>query len=220
MFKALTSICLSLSFTPMWISILFPHHDWTEVAIQVRILILNDFHSSWPFLWNPRHCWDLFFFFFNLVYRVPARISNVCPFCFHFTACLCDLVLIQITPGFPMSVPFACILLPAFVIWSWFRLPYRYNFHFSDWLSVPVEQCSFKLCMNFQTMGSNEILEPSIPSEVSQEEKHKYCILTHIYGTQKDGNDDPTCKAAKRHRCKEQTCGLCGRRRGWDDLRD
>ena len=24
----------------------------------------------------------------------------------------------------------------------------------------------------------------------------------------------------KRHRCKEQTFGLCGRRRGWDDLRD
>ena len=23
----------------------------------------------------------------------------------------------------------------------------------------------------------------------------------------------------KRHRCKEQTVGLCGRRRGWDDLR-
>ena len=23
----------------------------------------------------------------------------------------------------------------------------------------------------------------------------------------------------KRHRCKEQTFGLCGRRRGWDDLR-
>jgi len=24
----------------------------------------------------------------------------------------------------------------------------------------------------------------------------------------------------KRHRCKEQTFGLCGRRRGWDDLRE
>ena len=24
----------------------------------------------------------------------------------------------------------------------------------------------------------------------------------------------------KRHRCKEQTVGLCGRRRGWDDLRE
>ena len=24
----------------------------------------------------------------------------------------------------------------------------------------------------------------------------------------------------KRHRCKEQTFGLCGRMRGWDDLRE
>ena len=24
----------------------------------------------------------------------------------------------------------------------------------------------------------------------------------------------------KRHRCKEQSFGLCGRRRGWDDLRE
>ena len=24
----------------------------------------------------------------------------------------------------------------------------------------------------------------------------------------------------KRHRCVEQSFGLCGRRRGWDDLRD
>ena len=24
----------------------------------------------------------------------------------------------------------------------------------------------------------------------------------------------------KRHRCKEQNFGLCGRRRGWDDLRE
>ena len=24
----------------------------------------------------------------------------------------------------------------------------------------------------------------------------------------------------KRHRCKEQTFGLCGKREGWDDLRE
>ena len=40
-------------------------------------------------------------------------------------------------------------------------------------------------------------LEPIIQSEVNQKEKDKYCILTHIYGIQKDSNDDPTCKAAK-----------------------
>ena len=30
-------------------------------------------------------------------------------------------------------------------------------------------------------------LEPIIPSEVSQKEKDKYCILTHIYRIQKNG---------------------------------
>ena len=40
-------------------------------------------------------------------------------------------------------------------------------------------------------------LEPIIPSEESQEEKHQYSILTHICGIKKDGNNDPICKAAK-----------------------
>ena len=60
-------------------------------------------------------------------------------------------------------------------------------------------------------------LEPIIQSEVIQKEKHQYSILTHIYGIQKDGND---VRQQKRHRYKEQTFGLCGRRRGWDDLRE
>ena len=38
-------------------------------------------------------------------------------------------------------------------------------------------------------------LEPIIQSEVSQEEK--VSILTHIYGIQKDGNDDPIWETAK-----------------------
>ena len=41
-------------------------------------------------------------------------------------------------------------------------------------------------------------LEPIIQSEVSQKEKHQYSILTHIYGIQKDGNDDPICETAKK----------------------
>ena len=40
-------------------------------------------------------------------------------------------------------------------------------------------------------------LEPIIQSEVSQKEKYQYSILTHIYGTYKDGNDDPVCKTAR-----------------------
>ena len=42
-------------------------------------------------------------------------------------------------------------------------------------------------------------LEPIIQSKVHQKEKHQYSILTHIYGIQKDGNNDnPICEIAKR----------------------
>ena len=36
-----------------------------------------------------------------------------------------------------------------------------------------------------------------IQSEVSQKETHQYSILTHIYGIQKDSNDNPVCETAK-----------------------
>ena len=39
--------------------------------------------------------------------------------------------------------------------------------------------------------------EPVIQREVSQKEKDKYCILTHIHGIWKDGRNDPICRAAK-----------------------
>ena len=62
-------------------------------------------------------------------------------------------------------------------------------------------------------------LEPIIQSEVSQKDKHQY-ILTHIYGIEKDGNDNTICKTEKETQIIEQTFGLYGRRRGWDDLRE
>ena len=40
-------------------------------------------------------------------------------------------------------------------------------------------------------------LEPITQNEVSQKEKHQYSILTHKYGIQKDGNDDPINETAK-----------------------
>ena len=40
-------------------------------------------------------------------------------------------------------------------------------------------------------------LEPIIQSKVSQKEKHQYSILMHIYGIQKDSNDDPICETEK-----------------------
>ena len=39
--------------------------------------------------------------------------------------------------------------------------------------------------------------EPIIQSKVSQKEKHQYSILMHVYGIQKDGNNDPICETAK-----------------------
>ena len=40
-------------------------------------------------------------------------------------------------------------------------------------------------------------LEWIIQSEVSQKEKHQYGMLTHMYGIQEDGNDNPVCETAK-----------------------
>ena len=40
-------------------------------------------------------------------------------------------------------------------------------------------------------------LEPIIQSEASQKEKHQYSILMHIYGIQKDDNNDPICETAR-----------------------
>ena len=45
---------------------------------------------------------------------------------------------------------------------------------------------------------SKTVVLPIIQSEVSQKEKHQYSILTHIYGIEKDGNDNPTCETEKR----------------------
>ena len=61
-------------------------------------------------------------------------------------------------------------------------------------------------------------LQPITQSEVSQKEKDKYHILTHIYRIQKNGTNEPMYRAAK-EALKEQTFGLSLRRRGWDDLR-
>ena len=40
-------------------------------------------------------------------------------------------------------------------------------------------------------------LEPITQSEGSQKEKHQYSTLMHMYGIQKDGNDDPLCETEK-----------------------
>ena len=64
-------------------------------------------------------------------------------------------------------------------------------------------------------------LEPNIQSEVSQKEKHQYSIIMHMYMIfRKMVTMTLYVRLQKRHKCKEQTFGLCGRRRGWDDLRE
>ena len=40
-------------------------------------------------------------------------------------------------------------------------------------------------------------LEPIVQREVSQKEKLQCSILMHIYGVQKDGNDNLICKTVK-----------------------
>ena len=62
-------------------------------------------------------------------------------------------------------------------------------------------------------------LEPIIQSKVSQKEKHQYSILTHIYMEfRKMVMITLYMRQQKRHRDIEQTFGLCGRRRGWDEM--
>ena len=62
-------------------------------------------------------------------------------------------------------------------------------------------------------------LELIIQREVSQKEKHQYSILTHIYiECRKMVTITLYARQQKRHRCIEQSFGLCGRGRGWDDL--
>ena len=53
----------------------------------------------------------------------------------------------------------------------------------------------------------DENLEPIIQSEVSQKEKDKYCILTHIHGIKKNGTEELIDRQQWRNRHREQTYG-------------
>ena len=64
-------------------------------------------------------------------------------------------------------------------------------------------------------------LESVIQSEVSQKEKNKYCILTHIYGIQKNGTDEPICREGKEMLTQRTDLWTQGAGRGgWDKLRE
>ena len=61
-------------------------------------------------------------------------------------------------------------------------------------------------------------LEPIIQSEVSQKKKHQYSILMHNMEFRKMVMITLYARQQKRHRSIEQSFGLCGRGRGWDDM--
>ena len=62
-------------------------------------------------------------------------------------------------------------------------------------------------------------LEHIIHSEVSQKEKHQYIILTYTYMEfRKMVTITLYARQQKRHRCIEQSFGLCGKGRGQDDM--
>ena len=55
-------------------------------------------------------------------------------------------------------------------------------------------------------------LEPTIQSEVNQKDKEHYSILTHIYMEfRKMVRITLYAEQKKRHRCTEQSFGVCGR---------
>ena len=61
-------------------------------------------------------------------------------------------------------------------------------------------------------------LEPVTQSEVSQKEKNKYCILTHIYmASRKMTLMNLFTGKEWRGRHREQTCGRRGGRRGQNE---
>ena len=61
-------------------------------------------------------------------------------------------------------------------------------------------------------------LEAVIQNEESQKEENKYHILTHIYGMQKDGTDEPTCSTGTETQILRRDLSTQGGRRGWDEL--
>ena len=62
-------------------------------------------------------------------------------------------------------------------------------------------------------------LEPTIQSEESHKEKHQYSILMHMYMKfRKMVTITLYARQQKKQRCIEQSFGLYGRGREWDDL--
>ena len=63
-------------------------------------------------------------------------------------------------------------------------------------------------------------LESVIQSEVNQKEKNKYHMLTHIYGIQKIGTDEPSGRAGIKMQTLRTDLRTQGGRGGWDAVRE
>ena len=82
--------------------------------------------------------------------------------------------------------------------WKQSRCPSADEWIRKLWYIYKMEYCSAIKKNAFESVLMRWTkLEPIIQNEVSQKEKHQYSILTHIYGTQKDGSDDPIFKTVK-----------------------
>ena len=63
-------------------------------------------------------------------------------------------------------------------------------------------------------------LEPIIQNEVKSERKTPIQYINIYIEFRKMVKMTLYVRQQKRHRCKEQSFGLCGKRPGWDDLRE
>ena len=63
------------------------------------------------------------------------------------------------------------------------------------WYICAMDYYSAKKSNEFESVLVSQMkLEPFTQSEVSQKDKNKYRILTHIYGIQENGIDEPICR--------------------------
>ena len=63
-------------------------------------------------------------------------------------------------------------------------------------------------------------LESVIQSEVSQKDKNKYRMLTHIYGILKNNTDEPSGRAGIKMQTQRTDLRTRGERVGWDEMRE
>ena len=73
-----------------------------------------------------------------------------------------------------------------------------------DWLDLPAVQGTLKSLLQHHSSKASIL----------------WCLKTIALTSRTFVGKVMSLRQQKRHRCKEQTVGLCGRRRGWDDLRE